>query len=216
MRALLLGVSLGLAACSAVPPEPVVPLAEGVGAFGVTLDVPVRGKRTGGLSVWGGVGVGRGVDVAASVDAPFTLIANLGRIGRDGGVFAPPGLLVRKTFEGGVGLGLGTASMPEMFVEGSGTGFYRMTAGPFVTVGTGGDAGPVVRTTAHLVYEIDSGRDSVASRRGWSAYGTVSAGLVRVDPATLVGVRAVGAIGFGRADEVGAAVGPFVTGVGEN
>ena len=214
MRALL--AVLVLAGCSAVPPEPVVPLDGGVGAYGVTLDVPVRGPGTGGLSFWGGVGLGRGVDVAASVDAPVTLVANLGRIGRDGGVFAPPGLMVRKTFESDLGVGLGTAAAAEVFVESTGTGFHRMAVGPFVTVGGRGGDGLAGRASAHLVYRIDSDRGDEPGRRGWDAYGVASLGVVRPTPRVLVGARAVGRLGLGGHAGAGVAVGPFVTGLGEN
>jgi hypothetical protein len=176
-RLLVLAVALG--GCSALPPEPVVPLRTGEIALGATLDVPL-GRPPGGLSVWAGVGVGGGVDISASAEAPLSVFANLRRL-ETGAPLALPGLSVRRTFRNGLGVGVGTGS------SGAGEGGagegdvpFQFTAGPFVTVGTTGADGIAARATGHLVYEIrHRWRDTTATtQRGLAVYGVASAGLV--------------------------------------
>ena len=183
MRALPFVLALGLAACSGLPPQPVVPLATGEAVFGLSLDVPVAGPRpNGALSLWAGVGVGQGVDLSFSVLAPVEVFAEVAAVGREGGPFIPPGVAVRKTFAGGAALGLGAASLRGLS-EGSGPsrGLLQMSVGPFVSVGSPHAEDRVAaRVSAHALYRVRIGQpDSVATaRRGLALVGVGAAGPV--------------------------------------
>lgn len=197
MRTLALAFALGLAACSGVPPQPVVPLAAGEAVLGLSLDVPVAGPRpNGALSLWAGVGVGQGVDLSFSVLAPVEVFSEVAAVGREGGLFVPPGLAVRKTFAGGTALGLGTASLRSPFEgSGPGRGLLQLSVGPFVSVGSPDAEGAVAaRVTAHALYRVRVGyADSVYTvRRGLALVGTGAAGpVVAIQDGRLpVGARA--------------------------
>ena len=182
MRLLFLSLASGLAACSALPPEPVVPLRAGEAAAGVTLDVPVFGGRPGGLTIWGGIGAGGGVDASLSIDAPFSLIAELGAVGRGDRPFLPPGVALRKSFANGAAVGIGIASLQTPFEPAPPMrGLVSMTVGPFVSVGSPNMEGAAVaRASAHLVREVLVTRgDSTASvRRGLAVWGVGRAGPI--------------------------------------
>ena len=170
MRLLFLSLASGLAACSALPPEPVVPLRAGEAAAGVTLDVPVSGGRPGGLSIWSGI------------EAPFSLIAELGAVGRGDRPFLPPGVALRKSFANGAAVGIGIASLQTPFEPAPPMrGLVSMTVGPFVSVGSPNMEGAAVaRASAHLVREVLVTRgDSTASvRRGLAVWGVGRAGPI--------------------------------------
>jgi hypothetical protein len=103
MRTALVPVfAAAVAACSGLPPEPLVPLGYGEVALGVTADMPVHGAPPGVVSLWAALGAGRGVDLAFGVDAPFTLVQRLTDLGRGRGAFVPPGIAVRKSFANGL------------------------------------------------------------------------------------------------------------------
>lgn len=211
MRAVLLVLFLGLAACSAVPPEPLVPLRAGEGAVGITADLPVgdRRARTAGVSLWAGVGAGRGVDVAFSIDAPIAAPAELLAVLRGQATFVPPGLAVRKSFPDGLGVGLATASRSALFSEGG--GFGSIAIGPFVTYGTRGEGAVAARSTLYLVHEV---RETSAdrTRRGLAIYGVgTAAGVARGDSSrTAAGGRLVVGVSLTRPHDPGLAVGPLV------
>lgn len=219
MRALLTLFAVGLAACSGLPPQPVVPLRAGELAGGLTLDVPVYGPARGGLSLWAGVGAGGGIDLAASADAPMSLIAELGALGRGERPFLPPGVALRKSFAGGASVGVGVGSQ-RTFLEAVPPlrGLGQLTVGPFVSVGSAGPDGAVAgRASAHLVYEVRVRRADTASvRRGWALYGVGVAGpVVRSDSGFVVpGVRATAGTWLGAPAETSLTLGAAVGGVG--
>ena len=220
MRLAFLSLAAGLAACSALPPEPVVPLRAGEGAAGLTLDVPVSGGRPGGLSIWSGIGMGGGVDVSLSIDAPLSLIAELGAVGRGDRPFLPPGIALRKSFAGGAAVGVGIASLRTPFEPVPPLrGLVSMTVGPFVSVGSPDSEGPVVaRASAHLVHEVRvARRDSTASvRRGLALWGVGRAGpVVRATAGAVVpGGRVMAGTWLASPRDVSVTTGPTVEGAG--
>lgn len=220
MRLVLLSLAAGLAACSALPPEPVVPLRAGEGAAGLTLDIPVSGDRPGGLSIWGGLGVGGGVDASLSIDAPLSLIAELGAVGRGDRPFLPPGIALRKSFANGAAIGVGVASLRTPLEPAPPLrGLMSMTVGPFVSVGSADAEGPAVaRASAHLVHEVRvTRRDSVASvRRGLALWGVGRAGpVVRPSNGAVVpGARVTAGAWLASPRDVSVTAGPTVEGVG--
>ena len=212
MRLVLASLAVGLAACSAVPPEPIVPLVAGEVAGGFTLGLPLaRPNRSDGLEIWAGVGAGQGIDIAFSIRAPLALGNQLIYALRDGERFIPPGVAIRKSFDNGFGIGMGMASngrFGEPWVP------SQVTAGPFVTLGTSGDGLLAARATAHLVYEIQIANDEQVSRHGLAFYGVASAGgVIRGDSSlAVVGGRVIAGTWLRSPLDVGVAAGPFLQG----
>ena len=219
MRVLSALLTVGLAACSGLPPQPVVPLRAGELAGGLTLDVPVYGPARGGLSLWAGVGAGAGIDLAASADAPMSLIAELGAIGRGERPLLPPGVALRKSFASGASVGVGVGSQ-RTFLEAVPPlrGPSQITVGPFASVGSADPGGVIAgRASAHLVYEVRVRRADTASvRRGWALYGVGVAGpVVRSDSGFVVpGVRATAGAWLGTPAQPSLTIGTAIEGVG--
>ena len=156
----VLGAALGLAACSGLPPEAPFPLERGEVAVGGTVTVDLSTLASPDASVWVGTGLGDDVDVSAGFGGGLFLVGGPAVLG----VLAEgmlPEVALRKTFDNGVSVGIGTAtrldateiSRPPIDSLGTyGPLIAQTTVGPFVSVGTSRDAPVVARATLHAGY----------------------------------------------------------------
>lgn len=202
MRLVLAVTAALLAGCSGLPPDTLLPLSRGDIAVGVHVGTDLTALKRPDVSMWVGAGLGRGVDVGVGIDAILGLLAG----GPDAfGLFAmqPPGLVVRKTWPSGVGVGIGTSTRLDFSRHDSlGPGSVS-TAGALVTVGPrpgSWDGGPLsaARATAFVglaAARTEFGRGSPATR-GLAVLGSIQAGRYVADDDT-VGVFAGGRVQTG-------------------
>lgn len=202
MRLVLALTTVLLAGCSGLPPDTLMPLGRGDVAAGVHMGTDLTNLRHPDVSAWVGVGVGRGVDVGVGVDAMFALLAG----GLDAfDLFArqPPGLVVRKTWASGIGVGLGTSTRIDLSRADSLAPTSVSTAGALVTLGPrpgSWDGRPrgAARATAFVgvaTAHTDVGR-SVPRAHGLALLGSLQAGRTVARDDT-VGVFAGGRIQAG-------------------
>ena len=217
---LVLAAAVLLAGCSGLPPDSLLPLARGDVAGGAHVGVDLARLKRPDVSAWVGVGLGRGVDVGVGADAIFGLMTT--------GPYAfplfarqPPGLVVRKTWASGLGLGVGTSTQLDVSPPDSLGPAVLSTVGAIVTVGrrpgswTGGPVG-AARATAFVglgALRPGWGRE-VPTTRGLAVLGSVQAGRFIADDDT-VAVFAGGRVQAGAfaaprpAVLTGPTVGPF-------
>ena len=179
---------LALAACSGLPPETLTPLQGGEGVAGATVAVDLGQILSPEVSVWFGFGLGRGVDVAVGVDAPIALL-----MGAPGSVTLPlrgypPGLMLRKSFDGGWGVGVGSGTRL-LFPPDSAVGLAHLaTAGAFVTVASPPDETALGRATLHVGYAEVRRPNAGPTLRGLAVHvgGQGGVGIAMADTARAV------------------------------
>ena len=160
-----------LAGCSGLPPETLVPLQGGEAAAGLSLGVDLDGTPNPDVGVWAGVGLGRGVDAAVGLDVPMMLMAGGPAAVGLPGKGALPGLSLRKTFDNGIGVGVGSGSRLLFLPADSSAAIPRVsTAGVFVTTATAVDQTLQGRATLHVGYAEVRRPNAAATRRGLAVH----------------------------------------------
>jgi hypothetical protein len=127
--------ALAFSSCSGLPPDTLVPLERGQAAMGLNVAVDLRELRRPDVAGWFGIGLGEGVDVGIGLDVPLGLLAFGPRVGYPLGRGSLPGLVLRKTWANGVGVGVGTSTRTDFSLPDSLGLVALTTAGPFVTIG---------------------------------------------------------------------------------
>ena len=170
MRPLLL-LAVAVAGCSGLPPDTLVPLQGGEGAAGLTLAVDLDGAPNPDVNVWVAAGLGGGVDAALGVDVPLALMIAGPRAVALPLTGAFPGIAVRKTFDNGLGIGVGSASRL-LFIPGDSSGVvpHVSTLGAFVTAATPRDQTMQGRATLHLGYAEVRRPNASTTQRGLAVH----------------------------------------------
>lgn len=135
------------------------------------LAVDLDGRHNPDLSLWASLGLGRGVDASLGLDVPAGLmIGGPWMLGAPaGGVF--PGLAVRKTFDTGMGVGVGSSTRLLFLPADSSAAIPRVsTAGLFVTVATPAGQAMQGRATMHIGYAEVRRPNAATTTRGLAVH----------------------------------------------
>lgn len=185
----LLVVTLVFAGCSGLPPDTLIPLQGGESVVGVSLGVDLDGRPNPDVSMWLGAGLGRGVDASFGVDIPIALMIGGPRMVAAPAVGFFPGLSVRKTFDNGFGVGLGSGSRFLFIPSDSSSSIPHIgTAGLFVTTATPTDQTMQGRATLHVGYAEVRRPNATATQRGLAVHlaGQLGPAIAMADTARAV------------------------------
>ena len=178
MRLLLLVAAASLTACSGLPPETLPALKGGEVVTGVTLAFDMQNRLNPDVGAWFGAGLGHGVDASIGVDLPAMLVISGPAAAGFPLLGIPPGLSVRKTFENGLGVGVGSGSR-FLFTAGRDSSHaitHLSTAGVFVTTASREDRMVQGRATLHVGYAQVRRPNTAATERGLAVHVAGQAG----------------------------------------
>lgn len=178
-----------LAGCSGLPPETLTPLQGGETAVGITVAADLGRLTSPEVGGWFGLGLGRGVDAAIGFDIPLGFVFAGPYAVRAPTLGMLPGLSLRKSFDNGLGVGIGSSSR-HLFSARDTTGSipHVATAGVFVTTVSPSDQTLLGRATLHVGYAEVIEPNALVARRGLAVHaaGQAGVGIAMADTARAV------------------------------